>query len=79
MVRDILFSTRENIDFIHEVFRQALRLCFRYSVAMKTVINCYSDWIKMAVSRLGSSVLLGVRGPTNSERLFVIHLFSVLT
>lgn len=50
MVRDILFSSRENINFIHELFRQALCLSFRYAGVMKTVIFSYKDWIQMNVS-----------------------------
>ncbi|KAG7157064.1 Rho GTPase-activating protein, partial [Homarus americanus] len=47
MVRDIFFSSRENINFIHELFRQALCLCFRYAAIMRTVIFTYKDWIQM--------------------------------
>ncbi|XP_047736141.1 ral GTPase-activating protein subunit alpha-1 [Hyalella azteca] len=47
LVREVLFSTRSNVNFIHELFRQALCLSFRYSEAIKTVILCYRDWIQM--------------------------------
>ena len=47
LVREVLLSSRSNIDFIHEIFRQALCLSFRYSEAIKTVILCYKDWIQM--------------------------------
>lgn len=52
MVREILFSSRDNINFIHELFRQALCLSFRYAAVMKTVIFTYKDWIQMNVSKL---------------------------
>ncbi|KAF2363976.1 Rap GTPase activating protein domain [Trinorchestia longiramus] len=48
LVREVLLSTRANVDFIHELFRQALCLSFRYSEAIKTVILCYRDWIQMS-------------------------------
>ncbi|KAB7502531.1 Ral GTPase-activating protein subunit alpha-1, partial [Armadillidium nasatum] len=70
MVREILFSSRENVDFIHEVFRQALRLCFRYSSAMKAVIHCYCDWIKMTSPELPPFMLEpneGGRGESDPE------------
>ena len=47
LVREVLFSSRANVNFIHELFRQALCLSFRYSEAIKTVIMCYRDWIQM--------------------------------
>ncbi|XP_076041404.1 ral GTPase-activating protein subunit alpha-2 isoform X2 [Oratosquilla oratoria] len=52
MVRDILFSARDNINFVHELFRQALCLSFRYCGAMKAVIVCYKDWIQMNVPEM---------------------------
>jgi len=30
LVRDILYSSRENVNFVHEVYRQAFLLSFRY-------------------------------------------------
>lgn len=51
MVRGILFSSRDNINFIHELFRQALCLSFRCASVMKIVIFTYKDWIQMNVSK----------------------------
>ena len=50
LAREILLSSRDNVNFIHEIFRQALRLSFRHSGAMRDVILCYHDWIKLKVS-----------------------------
>ncbi len=30
LVRDILYASRENVNFVHEVYRQAFLLSFRY-------------------------------------------------
>ena len=49
LVRDILYGTRHNVNFIHEVFRQAFLLSFSHSPAMKRVITVYKDWIQMNV------------------------------
>ena len=62
MVREILFSSRDNINFIHELFRQALCLCFRYAAVMKTVIFTYKDWIQMNVSKTDSCTKAGRKG-----------------
>ena len=49
LVREILYGTRHNVNFIHEVFRQAYLLSFSHSPAMKRVITVYKDWIQMNV------------------------------
>ena len=49
LVREILYGTRHNVNFIHEVFRQAFLLAFSHSPAMKRVITVYKDWIQMNV------------------------------
>merc|ERR1719192_623439 len=52
LVREILYGTRHNVNFIHEVFRQAFLLAFSHSPAMKRVITVYKDWIQMNVQEL---------------------------
>ena len=52
MVRDILYGSRENVNFVHEVYRQAFLLSFSHSPAIKKVISVYKDWIQMNVSEL---------------------------
>ncbi len=56
LVRDILYASRENVNFVHEVYRQAFLLSFRYlfnifwlsvskigKVTLSMVVrNCYS-------------------------------------
>ena len=49
LVREILYGTRHNVNFIHEGFRQAYLLSFSHSPAMKRVITVYKDWIQMNV------------------------------
>lgn len=65
MVRDILFSSRENINFIHELFRQALCLSFRYAGVMKTVIFSYKDWIQMNTPEMPPFMLEPLEGGTS--------------
>ena len=49
-MRDILYGSRENVNFVHEVYRQAFLLSFSHSPAIKKVISVYKDWIQMNVS-----------------------------
>ena len=55
LVREILYGTRHNVNFIHEVFRQAFLLAFSHSPAMKRVITVYKDWIQMNVQVMDST------------------------
>eukprot|EP00095_Tigriopus_kingsejongensis_P007384 maker-scaffold1916_size24942-snap-gene-0.4 protein:Tk07384 transcript:maker-scaffold1916_size24942-snap-gene-0.4-mRNA-1 annotation:"250 kda substrate of akt" len=52
MVRSVLYANRENVDFVHEVYRQAFLLSFSHSPAIKKVITVYKDWIQMNVVEL---------------------------
>lgn len=45
IVTGTLYSCRENINLIHEIFRQAFLLSFTQSGAMRRVITVYKDWI----------------------------------
>ncbi|XP_063845540.1 ral GTPase-activating protein subunit alpha-2-like isoform X2 [Scylla paramamosain] len=62
MVRGILFSSRDNINFIHELFRQALCLSFRCASVMKTVIFTYKDWIQMNTPEMPPFMLEPLEG-----------------
>ena len=39
LVRDILYSSRENVNFVHEVYRQAFLLSFRSALKMFSQIG----------------------------------------
>jgi len=52
LVREVLYGSRENVDFVHEVYRQAFLLSFSHSPAIKKVITVYKDWIQMNVPEL---------------------------
>ena len=41
LVRDILYGSRENVNFVHEVYRQSFLLSFSHSPAIKKVISVY--------------------------------------
>ncbi|ESO85701.1 hypothetical protein LOTGIDRAFT_210880 [Lottia gigantea] len=46
IVRSVLFSTRENVNIVHECFRQALLFSFRHADAMRVVITVYKEWFQ---------------------------------
>merc|ERR1719474_692120 len=52
LVREVLYGTRHNVNFVHEVYRQSFLLSFSHSPAMKRVITVYRDWIQMNVQEL---------------------------
>lgn len=48
LVRDVLYSTRDMVNFVHEVYRQAFLLGFTSKAqidAMKMSISVYRDWM----------------------------------
>lgn len=51
-VRDVLFCSKENINFVHEIFRQAFLLPFNCSPAIRRTIAVHKDWIQMNVSMI---------------------------
>ncbi|XP_066154941.1 probable Rho GTPase-activating protein CG5521 isoform X2 [Euwallacea fornicatus] len=46
IVRDVLCSTRDNVNFVHEIFRQAFLLNFSHVVAIRKIILVYKDLIQ---------------------------------
>ncbi|XP_078672848.1 ral GTPase-activating protein subunit alpha-1-like isoform X2 [Branchiostoma floridae x Branchiostoma belcheri] len=46
MVKTILFSSRRNVDFVHEMLRQGMLLPFTETSAVRKVIKVYQDWIQ---------------------------------
>ncbi|CAH0550342.1 unnamed protein product [Brassicogethes aeneus] len=46
IVRDVLCSTRDNVNFVHEMYRQAFLLNFSYVVAIRKIIGVYKDLIQ---------------------------------
>jgi hypothetical protein len=51
-VRGILYGSRDNVNFVHEVYRQSFLLSFSHSPAIKKVISVYKDWIQLNVPEL---------------------------
>lgn len=47
IVREVLCSSRDNVNFVHEVYRQAFLLNFTHSGAIHRVIALYKDLIQM--------------------------------
>lgn len=52
MVRDVLCSTRDNVNFIHELYRQAFLLNFSHVAAVRKIIIVYKDLIQGNVAEL---------------------------
>ncbi|KAL1487986.1 hypothetical protein ABEB36_015366 [Hypothenemus hampei] len=52
IVRDVLCSTRNNVNFVHEIFRQAFLLNFSHVMAVRKIIQHYKDVIQGNVVEL---------------------------
>ena len=75
LVREMLYANRENVNFVHEVYRQAFLLSFSHSPAIKKVISVYKDWIQMNVLEL-PPFLLEPLNMENKEREELDHAIS---
>ncbi|KAL8608299.1 hypothetical protein ACOMHN_042166 [Nucella lapillus] len=51
IVRAVLYSTRENVNIVHECFRQALLFSFRHTLAIRKVIAVYKEWFQHVEQR----------------------------
>lgn len=71
VVRDVLYGTRDNVNFIHEIYRQAFLLNLNFSPAIRRAITVYKDWIQMNVPELPPFMLEPLdahrSGPSSSE------------
>uniref|UniRef100_A0AAR5Q6P9 Rap-GAP domain-containing protein n=1 Tax=Dendroctonus ponderosae TaxID=77166 RepID=A0AAR5Q6P9_DENPD len=52
IVRDVLCSTRDNVNFSHEIFRQAFLLNFSHVIAIRKIILVYKDLIQSNLAEL---------------------------
>ncbi|XP_076305803.1 ral GTPase-activating protein subunit alpha-1 isoform X2 [Tachypleus tridentatus] len=50
IVQSTLYSSRENVNLVHEIFRQAFHFHFHFAPAMRRVVAAYKDWINSDVS-----------------------------
>lgn len=57
IVRDVLCSTRDNVNFIHEIYRQAFLLNFSHSLAIRKAITVYKDLIQFSMPELPTYIL----------------------
>nr|CAB3265418.1 ral GTPase-activating protein subunit alpha-1 [Phallusia mammillata] len=46
LVRGVLYSTRENVNIVHEMFRQAFMLPLTEVPTMRRVVKVYQEWIQ---------------------------------
>lgn len=70
VVRDVLCSTRDNVNFIHELYRQTFLLNFSHVAAIRKIIIVYKDLIQGNVTELPPYALeLPEDVPRNSEEL----------
>lgn len=65
----MLCSTRENINFVHEIYRQAFLLNFTHSHAVHRVIALYKDLIQMNIPELPTYLLEPLEGCALQEEL----------
>lgn len=49
IIRDTLYKSRENVNLIHEIFRQSFLLNFNWAIAIRRTITVYKDWIQLNV------------------------------
>lgn len=68
IVRDVLYSSRENVCFVLEVYRQAFLLPFSYAVAIRRAISVYKDWIQMNVPEIPPFILEPIEMIGDSDR-----------
>ncbi|XP_022909230.2 probable Rho GTPase-activating protein CG5521 isoform X1 [Onthophagus taurus] len=52
IVREVLYNSRDNVNFIHEVYRQAFLLNFAHAIAIRKAITVYKDIIQMNLTEL---------------------------
>lgn len=57
IVREVLCSTRDNVNFIHEIFRQAFLLNFSHVVAIRKIVLVYKDLIQGNVTEMPAYAL----------------------
>lgn len=50
LVREVLYGSRDNVNFIHELYRQAFLLDFTHAGAIRKAIGAYKDWIQTNVN-----------------------------
>lgn len=70
IVREVLCSSRDNINFVHEMYRQAFLLNFTHSSAVHRVIALYKDLIQMNIPELPSYLLEPPDGSVNLQEEF---------
>ncbi|XP_015110729.1 probable Rho GTPase-activating protein CG5521 isoform X8 [Diachasma alloeum] len=47
LVREVLYGSRDNVNFVHEIYRQAFLLDFTHAGAIRKAIAVYKDWVQM--------------------------------
>ncbi|XP_077268633.1 putative Rho GTPase-activating protein CG5521 isoform X2 [Temnothorax americanus] len=47
LVREVFYGNRDNVNFVHELYRQAFLLDFNHAGAIRKAIAVYKDWIQM--------------------------------
>ncbi|XP_045468586.1 ral GTPase-activating protein subunit alpha-1 isoform X2 [Harmonia axyridis] len=52
IVREVLYSSRDNVNFLHELFRQAFLLNFNHVIAIKKTIQVYKDLIQLNIPEM---------------------------
>ena len=45
VVRAVIYSTREDVNLVHELFRLAFHFPIQYHIALRKVLDVYNGWI----------------------------------
>ncbi|XP_065332020.1 ral GTPase-activating protein subunit alpha-1 isoform X2 [Cloeon dipterum] len=57
LARDVMYGSRENVNFVHEIYRQAFLLNFTHSSAIRKALAIYKDWIQMTSAEIPQFIL----------------------
>jgi hypothetical protein len=52
IVREVLCSSRDNVNFVHEIYRQAFLINFSHVIAIRKIIAVYKDLIQLNVPEI---------------------------
>ncbi|KAB0803388.1 hypothetical protein PPYR_00358 [Photinus pyralis] len=57
IAKEVLCSTRDNVNFVHEIYRQAFLLNFGHTIAIRKTISVYKDLIQSNIPELPPYIL----------------------
>lgn len=67
LVREVFYGNRDNVNFVHELYRQAFLLDFTHAGAIRKAIAVYKDWIQMNVRYFFIFIIFEQSGQTKKR------------